>query len=401
VAGPLQGLRVVDLSMMLAGPYATMLMADLGADVVKVEPPSGDGTRRTGPFRKADGRSGLGGYFQSVNRGKRGIVLDLKQPSDVEHLIELVRHADVLVENYAAGVMDRLGLSYERLAAENHRLVYAALRGFGDPRTGESPYVSWPAFDVVAQAMGGFLGITGLADGTPVKSGPGVGDLFPAALLAFGVLAAVHHARRTGVGQFVDVAMFDAVMSMCERMVYQYSYTGEVPRPQGNGHPLLCPFDIFPTADGWVAVAAPHDGQWRVLAETIGGAELADDERLRTNPGRVRHADEVRSVVGAWLAARSTKDVVAVLGGRVPIGPVNDVATIVADPHVAARAMLIELDQPGSDQPVIVAGQPVKLTRTPAEVTRRAPTLGEYDVDAIIDDWRNSTVESDGDELHR
>jgi crotonobetainyl-CoA:carnitine CoA-transferase CaiB-like acyl-CoA transferase len=184
-------------------------------------------------------------------------------------------------------------------------------------------------------------------------------------------------------------------------MVYQYSYTGEVPRPQGNGHPLLCPFDIFPTADGWVAVAAPHDGHWRVLAETIGGAELADDERLRTNPGRVRHADEVRSVVGAWLAARSTKDVVAVLGGRVPIGPVNDIATIAADPHVAARAMLVELAQPGSDKPVVVAGQPVKFTRTPAEVTRRAPTLGEYDVDAIIDDWHQSTVESDSDELHR
>jgi crotonobetainyl-CoA:carnitine CoA-transferase CaiB-like acyl-CoA transferase len=394
MAGPLQGLRVVDLSMMLAGPYATMLMADLGADVVKVEPPSGDGTRRAGPFRKTDARAGLGGYFQSVNRGKRGVVLDLKRPSDVERLVELVRLADVLVENYASGVMDRLGLGYERLAAENPRLVYAALRGFGDPRTGESPYASWPAFDVVAQAMGGFLGITGTADGTPVKSGPGVGDLFPAALLAFGVLAAVHHAQRTGEGQFVDVGMYDAVMSLCERMVYQFSYTGEVPRPQGNGHPLLCPFDIFPTADGWVAVAAPHDGHWRVLAETIGGAELADDERLRTNPGRVRHAAEVRAVVGAWLAARSTAEVVAALGGRVPIGPVNDVARIVADPHVAARSMLVELEQPGSDQPVMVAGQPVKLTRTPAEIGRRAPTLGEYDVDAVIDAWRESTVES-------
>src|SRR5262249_47657315 len=160
------------------------------ADVVKVEPPRGDGTRRAGPFRAGDPREGLGGYFQSVNRGKRGIVLDLKQPSDVERLLALVREADVLVENYAAGVMDRLGLGYERLAAENPRLVYAALRGFGDPRTGASPYASWPAFDVVAQAMGGFLGITGMADGAPVKAGPGVGDIFPAALLAVGVLAA-------------------------------------------------------------------------------------------------------------------------------------------------------------------------------------------------------------------
>jgi len=374
-AGPLEGMRVVDLSTMLAGPYATMLLADLGADVVKVEPPRGDGTRRAGPFRPEDGRAGLAGYFQSVNRGKRGVVLDLKAPSDVERLVELVRNADVLVENYSAGVMDRLGLSYERLATENPRLVYAALRGFGDPRTGSSPYTQWPAFDIVAQAMGGFLGITGTADGAPVKSGPGVGDIFPAALLAFGVLAAVHHARRTGQGQFLDVAMYDAMVSLCERMVYQYSYTGEVPRPQGNGHPLLCPFDIFPTADGWVSVAAPHDGHWRILADTIGGPDLATDPRYRTNVDRVRHADEVRALVGDWLSPRTTAEVVEVLGGRVPIGPVNDVATIAADPHVAARGMLVELEQPGSDRPITVAGQPLKFTRTPTDVGRRAPTL--------------------------
>ena len=388
--GPLAGLRVVDLSTMLAGPYATMLLADLGADVVKVEPPRGDGTRRAGPFRPEDGRAGLAGYFQSVNRGKRGVVLDLKAPSDVERLVELVRNADVLVENYSAGVMDRLGLSYERLATENPRLVYAALRGFGDPRTGSSPYTQWPAFDIVAQAMGGFLGITGTADGTPVKSGPGVGDIFPAALLAFGVLAAVHHARRTGQGQFLDVAMYDAMVSLCERMVYQYSYTGEVPRPQGNGHPLLCPFDIFPTADGWVSVAAPHDGHWRILADTIGGPDLATDPRYRTNVDRVRHADEVRALVGDWLSPRTTAEVVEVLGGRVPIGPVNDVATIAADPHVAARGMLVELEQPGSDRPITVAGQPLKFTRTPTDVGRRAPTLGEHDVDAVLAEWQST-----------
>ena len=391
--GPLDGLRVVDLSTMLAGPYATMLLADLGADVVKVEPPRGDGTRRAGPFRPEDGRVGLAGYFQSVNRGKRGVVLDLKAPSDVERFLALVRSADVLVENYSAGVMDRLGLSYERLATENPRLVYAALRGFGDPRTGASPYTQWPAFDIVAQAMGGFLGITGTADGAPVKSGPGVGDIFPAALLAFGVLAAVHHARRTGLGQFLDVAMYDAMVSLCERMVYQYSYTGEVPRPQGNGHPLLCPFDIFPTADGWVSVAAPHDGHWRILADTVGGPSLAAETRYRTNVDRVRHADEVRALVGDWLSSRTTAEVVEVLGGRVPIGPVNDVATIAADPHVAARGMLVEIPQPNSDRPVVVAGQPIKLTRTPSEVARRAPTLGEDDADSIIAAWRQSTVE--------
>jgi crotonobetainyl-CoA:carnitine CoA-transferase CaiB-like acyl-CoA transferase len=386
--GPLEGLRVVDLSMMLAGPYATMLLADLGADVVKVEPPRGDGTRATGPFRAGDGREALGGYFQSVNRGKRSVVLDLKAPADRGRLVALVRVADVLVENYSAGVMDRLGLGYERLTAENPRLVYAAIRGFGDPRSGASPYQDWPAFDVVAQAMGGFLSITGTADGAPVKAGPGIGDLFPAALLALGVVSAAGHARRTGHGQFVDVAMYDAVLSLCERIVYQHSYTGAVPRPQGNGHPLLCPFDIFPTADGWVAVAAPHDQHWRLLAEAVGGPGLAADERYRTNRDRVRHADEVRAVVGDWLRARSTAHVVAALGGRVPVGPVNDIAAIAADPHVAARRMLAEVPQPGSGRPVVLAGQPIKFSRTPAEVTRRAPALGEHDLDDVIAGWR-------------
>jgi crotonobetainyl-CoA:carnitine CoA-transferase CaiB-like acyl-CoA transferase len=386
--GPLHGLRVVDLSMMLAGPYATMLLADLGADVVKVEPPRGDGTRGTGPFRAGDGPGALGGYFQSVNRGKRSVVLDLKKAADRDRLVALVRVADVLVENYSAGVMDRLGLGYERLAAENPRLVYGAIRGFGDPRSGASPYQDWPAFDVIAQAMGGFLSITGTADGAPVKAGPGIGDLFPAALLALGVVAAVDHARRTGVGQFVDVAMYDAVLSLCERIVYQHSYSGAVPRPQGNGHPLLCPFDVFPTEDGWVAVAAPHDRHWRVLAEAVGGTALAADDRYRTNRDRVRHGDEVRAVVGDWLRARSTADVVAVLGGRVPVGPVNDIADIAADPHVAVRRMLAEVPQPGSDRPVVLAGQPIKFGRTPAEVTRRAPALGEHDLEDVIAGWQ-------------
>jgi crotonobetainyl-CoA:carnitine CoA-transferase CaiB-like acyl-CoA transferase len=175
-------------------------------------------------------------------------------------------------------------------------------------------------------------------------------------------------------------------------MVYQYSYTGEVARPQGNGHPLLCPFDIFPTADGWVAVAAPHDGHWRLLAETIGGPELARDPRYRTNRDRVREATAVRGLVGDWLAARPTAEVVAVLGGRVPIGPVNDMATIAADPHVAARGMLARLPQPGGATPVVVAGQPVKFSRTPAEVIRRAPLLGEDDADTIIERWRQREV---------
>ena len=328
VTGPLQGLKVLDLTAMLAGPYATMLLADLGADVVKIEPPTGDLTRRVGPFRPEAGEGRLGGYFQSVNRGKRSIVLDLKTADGGDRFLELVARADVVAENFSAGVLERLGFGYEVLAEVNPRLVYAAIRGFGDPRTGESPYVSWPAFDVVAQAVGGFLSVTGTADGQPIKSGPGIGDLFPAALLAVGILAAVRHAERTGEGQFLDVAMYDAVLSLTERIVYQHSVTGDVPAPQGNSHPLFCPFDIFPTADGWMAVAAPSDRHWALIADLIGRPDMAVDERYRTNAARLRHAPGVRTALERWLGGRTNAEVMAALGGRVPIGPVNDAAAM-------------------------------------------------------------------------
>jgi crotonobetainyl-CoA:carnitine CoA-transferase CaiB-like acyl-CoA transferase len=380
-------MRVLDLTAMLSGPYATMLLSDLGADVVKVEPPSGDATRHLGPFKGDGPGPGLGGYFQSVNRGKRSIVLDLKTKEGHDRFLALVEHADVVVENYSAGVMERLGLAYETLAAVNPRLVYAAVRGFGDPRTGESPYVSWPAFDVVAQAMGGFLSVTGTTDGTPIKAGPGIGDIFPGALAALGIVAAVRHAEQTGEGQFLDVAMYDAVLGLSERIVYQYSYTGAVPRAQGNGHPLLCPFDIFQTGDGWVAIAAPSDRHWRIIADAIGRADMADDERYATNSARVRHCSDVRTALGEWLLARSNREVVSALGGSVPIGPVNDVSAVFADPHAAVRRMLVDVEEPGCADPVTIAGQPIKFTHTPADPTTRGPLLGEDQPEAIAAEW--------------
>jgi crotonobetainyl-CoA:carnitine CoA-transferase CaiB-like acyl-CoA transferase len=386
MSGPLEGLRIVDLTAMLAGPYATMLLADLGADVVKVEPPHGDMSRAAGPFRDTDSPEGLGGYFQSSNRGKRSVVLNLKAETDRQRLLGLLSHADILVENYTTGVMERLGLGYETLHAHNPRLIYAALRGFGDPRTGDSPNKDWPAFDVVAQAMGGFLGITGTIDGMPIKSGPGIGDLFPGTHLAVGILAALHHRNRTGTGQFVDVAMYDSVLSMCERIVYQHSYTGAVPVQQGNSHPLFCPFDILPTSDGWIALAA-NDQQWLIVADAMGRPEMGTDERYATGLQRKIHCADVLAALNEWLSGITTKEVVALLGGRVPIGPVNTVADIYADPHVQAREMLVEVEQPGSDRPVTIAGQPIKFTDTPARVQRRAPKLGEHNLDDILSAW--------------
>ena len=377
-SGPLVGVRVIDLTHALAGPYCTMLLADLGADVVKVEPPRGDGARIPGPFRPDDDVHEFGGYFASINRNKRSVVLDLKSPEGRERVLSLVRGADVLVENFTVGVLDRLGLGFEVLADHNPALVYATLRGFGDPALGESPYAHWPAFDIVAQAMGGFMSITGTADGHPLKAGPGIGDIFPGSLLALGITSAVLHARQTGRGQHVDIAMYDAVLALSERIVHQYSYAGVVSRPQGNTHPLLCPFDVFESADGWVCIAAPGDEHWRLLCALIDRPELGTDERYATASQRVSRADEVRQIVGAWTSQRSNRAITDTLGGQVPVGPVQNVAQIFDDRHVKAREMLSTVDHPGAAAPVTIVGQPLKFSATPAGVRLRAPRLGEH-----------------------
>lgn len=376
--GPLAGVRVIDLTQALAGPYCTMLLADLGADVVKVEPPSGDMTRFPGPFTPEDTEQAYGGYFASINRGKRSIVLDLKDDDDRAAFVALARTADVVVENSRAGVMDRLGVGYEVLAAENPRLVYAAVRGFGDPRTGASPYLDWPAYDIVAQAMGGLVSVTGSADGTVGKCGPSVGDIFAGTLATVGLLAAVVESRTSGEGQMVDVAMYDAVLSLCEGAVYQHDYLGWVPGPTGNGHPVIAPFDIFPTADGACAIGAPTDKTFSLLCELIGRPDLAGDERFSDHIHRLLHRPHLNEEIVAWTGERTTSEIVDLLGGRVPVGPVNDMAAIAADPHVAARDMLVEVEQPDGSRPVTLAGQPIKMTRSHTGVRSRPPRLGEH-----------------------
>jgi crotonobetainyl-CoA:carnitine CoA-transferase CaiB-like acyl-CoA transferase len=381
--GALTGLRVLDLSQVLAGPFCTMLLADHGAEVIKIEPPEGDPARRFPPFLPGDVDRPFGGYFQSINRGKKSVVLDLKKPQDRDAFLKLVAGADVLVENYRAGVMERFGLGYEALATVNPRLVYAAIRGFGDPRTGLSPYADWPAFDVVAQAMGGIMSITGPDPATPLKIGPGVGDTVPALMLAFGILAAVRHAERTGQGQFMDIAMNDAVLALCERLVQQTSYTGTAPHPEGNGHPLLCPFGLFRAADGWVALGCPTDRFWADLAALIGRPQLAADPAFATNAARVENRAAVTAAIEAFTARRTKAELTQRFGTKVPFGPVMDGADIAADPHYTAREMLVTVAHPGADAPVRIAGVPLKLTQTPGGVRSRAPLLGEHTDDVL------------------
>ena len=384
MSGPLNGLRVLDLTQVLSGPFCTMLLADMGADVLKIEPPKGDVARAWGPFPEpasADGHDSgaptYGGYFASVNRNKRSTCLDLNSPVDVEVFLSLVDEADILVENFRVGVMDRFGLSYEALHARNPRLVYASIRGFGDPRTGRSPYADWPAFDIIAQAMAGLMSITGADGEHPMKVGPGIGDIFPAVLSACGILAAVHHVTVTGEGQLVDVAMADSVLALCERIVYQHSISGVAPEPQGNTHPLLCPYGLLRTSDGFVAVASPTDHHWRALTEVMGRPELGTDSRFATNEERVAHASLVYAEVEAWSTAMTTDDAVRALTGLVPCGPVNSAADIAADEHTSARHMIVQVTHP-SGVPIGIVGAPIKFSATPTEEFTRAPLLGEH-----------------------
>jgi len=374
--GALDDIRVLDLTQVLAGPYCTMLLADMGADVVKIERPGGDLIRPNPPFAEDPEAEPYGGYFQSVNRGKRSIALDLGDEGDREDFLSLVEQADVVVENYRAGTMESFDLGYETLTEHNPELIYSSIRGFGDPRTGESPRQGQPSFDLIAQALGGVMDITGPEDGPPTKVGPGVGDIFTAALNCSGILAAVHHRERTGEGQFVDTSMYDAMISLCERSIYQYSYTGEAPSRRGNAHPTLFPYNAFEAADGHVVIAAFNDRHWRNLCESMGRPDLTAEYDAAAD--RLRNRDQLRDEIADWTRDRPADAIVGELEGSVPSAPVQDTADIFADDHPRAREMLVEVDQPGADRSVTIAGSPIKMSETNPQPGERAPLVDEH-----------------------
>ena len=287
--GPLNGVTIIDCSMNLAGPYGAAMLADLGADVIKVEPPTGDPSRSGPPlpedYANANGDEAAGvdygGYFASINRNKRSIALDLKDPADKEILLKLCEKADAIIENMRAGIMDKLGVGYETIQARNPAIVYACIRGFGDPRTGESPYVDWPAYDIVAQSMSGLAHITGPKDGGGYPCGVSVGDIYPGTLMALGLVSAVLNARQTGKGQFFDLAMYDAMLQFAETVVVNYGYEQTVLGPRGQHHNYLMPFGIYPTKDGGIAIAAPGPKHWNLLCKAMGADDLIEDERAQ------------------------------------------------------------------------------------------------------------------------
>src|SRR6056297_1055073 len=377
----LDDVRVLDLTQVLAGPYCTMLLSDLGADVVKIERPGGDLIRPNPPFVGDD--DAYGGYFQSVNRGKRSLELDLQAEGDREDFLRLVDDADVVVENFRAGTMEKFDLEYERLRERNPEIVYASIRGFGDPRTGETDRQGQPSFDLIAQALGGVMETTGQPDGPPTKTGPGVGDLFTATLNCIGILAAVNHREQTGEGQYVDTAMYDSMISFTERAIYQQSYTGDAPTRRGNSHPTLFPYNAFETDDGYAVIAAFNNNHWAELCDVMGREDLAED--YPTTPERLEHRDALREEIAEWTRAQTNDELVDKLEGRVPAAPVQTTEEIFDDPHVHTRDMLVPVEQPGADTDVEIAGNPIKMTETNPKPRGRAPLLDEHREEVLGD----------------
>ena len=365
----LEGVRVLDFTRVLAGPYATMVLADLGAEVIKVElPGSGDESRNFGPFI-----AGASAYYASVNRGKKSVTLDLRTPRGARLAMDLVEKSDVLVENFRPGSMERFGLDCERVSARNPRLVYASISGFGQ----SGPYSHRPAYDVIVQAMSGLASITGQPGQPPVRVGSSTADLSAALFACVGLLAALARARETGRGRHLDLSMLDCQVALLENAIARYDVTGEVPGPLGSRHPAITPFQFFAAADGWVVVAAGNDRLFARLCQVVQRPELIDDERFAGNSARTAHHEALEAELAASFAGGSVAEWLDRLEkAGVPCGPVNDLADVVRDPQIQARGMVQR--QPCGGGTVAVPATPLRFSQDPPEDPRPAPDLGEH-----------------------
>jgi CoA:oxalate CoA-transferase len=361
--GPLAGVTVIDLTRVLAGPFCTMMLAELGARVIKVEnPEGGDDARHFGPF--VDGKSA---YFLSLNRGKESIALNLKEAVDRAALLELVRRGDVLVENYRPGTLERLGLGYEQLREVNPRLVYAVVSGFG--HTG--PWSGRPAYDMIVQALGGLMSVTGHPDGPPTKAGTSIGDITGGLFVLAGITSALYHRARTGAGVKVDVSMLDGQIAILESAVMRYATTGKAPGPMGNRHPSIAPFEPYATADRPLILAAGNDALFVRLCRTLGRPEWSEDPRFVTNDARCRNVEALKEALESVLRTAPAARWLAELEvAGVPCSPIHTVADAVEHPQVQARNMIVTAGG------LRMAGNPIKFSAFPDPPERRpAPEL--------------------------
>lgn len=382
----LDDILIVDLSRILAGPYCTMLLADYGAEVLKIEQPGqGDGTRQWGP----PWLEGESAYFLSVNRNKKSLTLNLKSAEGQQILNDLVAEADVLIENFLPGTTQRMGIDYETLSASNPGLIYCSITGYGQ----SGPYRERPGYDFMIQAQGGIMSLIGPPASEPYKVGVAIVDITAGLFASSAILSALHERYHSGQGQYIDVALLDTQVAWLANVAHNYFASGEKPARYGNGHPNIVPYETFPTADGYIAVAIGSDGQYRKFCKTVDRPDLCEDERFQTNNGRVENRRELIPLLQELFRARNSDDWIELLvEARIPVGPINDIPTILADPQVAAREMVQELEH-ATAGPIQVLGPVAKLSRTPATLRSAPPVLGA-DTETILSERLAYTPEA-------
>lgn len=371
---PLAGIRVLDLSRVLAGPYCTALLADLGAKIIKIEPPQGDDYRHIGPFR--DGESAL---FTLNNRGKQSLALNLKKPDDLALARDLAAHVDVVVENFRPGVAARLGLGAEALRAANPRLIYCSISGFGQ----DGPFRDLPAYDLVVQAMSGLMAATGEEGGAPLKTGESMADLIAGLFASWSIMAALVQRNATGQGATLDVAMYDALFSMLTTSHALQFYAGQLPQRVGNRHPLSTPFGCYATSDGQVVIAVLSGKQFAILADLIGAPGAASDPRFASDESRTAHEPAVKALIEHWSRGLTTRQAVAALSDAgLPAAPIWDMAQASANEHAQARGLVSQLPHPVLGMAPTV-GQPVRFDGDKPVAGHSAPSLGA-DLEAVL-----------------
>ncbi len=371
----LEGIRILDLTRVLAGPFTTMILADMGAEVIKIERPGvGDDSRHFGPYINDESV-----YFMSINRNKKSMTINLKHEKGKTIFMQMVEDADIVIENFRPGTMERLGLGYEDLKEVNDKIIYAASSGFG--HTG--PYSERPAYDAIVQAMGGLMSITGPKDGQPTRVGSSIGDIIAGLYTTIGILAALRYRDKEGVGQKVDISMLDGQVSILENAIARYFATGDSPKPAGNRHNSIVPFETFDTADGEIMVAAGNDNLWKKLCKAIGTKDLADDERFCSNPQREKNYEDLRPILQKQFENKTTSSWHEILLAEgVPNGPINNIEQVVNDPQVKAREMIVEVEHPKAGK-VKMAGIPIKMSESQGKIVKPSPELGEHTYEVL------------------
>ncbi|HBY56873.1 MAG: Formyl-CoA transferase [Atribacteria bacterium 34_128] len=367
---PLEGIRVLDLGHVLAMPTCTMQLADLGAEVIKIERPgSGDDSRYFGPFVH-----GESAYFMSINRNKKSLTLDLKQEEGKEIFKELVKKSDVVTENFRPNTMEKLGLGYHDLKKINPKIIYASICGFGHYSVDQQR----PGYDIIAQASGGIMAITGYPDGPPTRVGSSIGDIFSGSFATIAILAALRYRDITGEGQEIDISMMDSVLSVLENAVVRYTVTGEIPTRIGSRHPSIAPFDLFEAKDGWVVIAVGNDSLWGKFCKIIHQEKLINDPLYQTNDLRSKNYDQLKPLITSWTKQQFSEKMVALLTKEgVPAAEVSTMDKIVRDPNIKMRNMLIQMDHPKAGK-VTVANSPIRLSKCPNDTIDASPILGEH-----------------------